>query len=364
MANYKVILRQSLDQENSFWEPGCPLIAEALQVSRNTETGEAYLQVKIKNVSGRTVSSFHATFTVSFNQQEDQIIEVKKLDADLNPGYNLTLPPTPLLDGDVQAVRYSIDLAEGEAIDWQSQTKIQPLPRTALQPLDAVALQERITLLQEARIRKAEAIDRAIVVGDGWWRCVCGGVTVGATRCSSCSNEQAYLSQLEQEEFLHNKAEQRAAAKEEAARQAAEEEALARKRNKKVLIPLAILLAFGLFIWVFTPMLQNNQFQLLSNRGNHGEAIEILLKEDDQDATLDRQIGTIKAAAEAHNLEDVYNAYRSLDPDNPNIAYVVHLMRSYVEDHPSMDDPTTMNYLAILEHELSNSAFAKLVKDF
>ena len=58
MANYKVILRQSVDQDDNFWEPGCPLIVETLQVSRNTETGEAYLQVKIKNLSAQTIDVY------------------------------------------------------------------------------------------------------------------------------------------------------------------------------------------------------------------------------------------------------------------------------------------------------------------
>lgn len=363
MANYKVILRQSLDQGDSLWEPGCPLIVETLQVSRNTETGEAYLQVKIKNVSAYTIASFHASFTVSFEQQEDQVIEVKKLDADLNPGYNLTLPPTPLLDGAVQAVHYAIDQAKGEAVDWQSQMEVQPLPSAQLQPLDAVARQERIRSLQEAHIRKAEAIDRAIVNGDGWWRCACGGVTVGAPRCSSCFNEQPYLSELEQEEFLHNKAEQREATQKEAARQAAEAQALAKKRSKKALkiaisVIAVLILAVLLWILVINPMLQNNKIQSLSNDGRHEEAIELLL---DQDNTLDRQVEVIDAAAEAGNLTRVYNVYKILDPSNPNVSYIVGLMKDYVENHPSTDDPTTRNYLTVLEDELSSSEFANML---
>ncbi len=366
MANYKVILRQSVDQDDNFWEPGCPLIVETLQVSRNTETGEAYLQVKIKNLSAQTISSFHATFTASFEQQEDQVIEVKKLDADLAPGKDVTLPPTLLLDGAVQAVHYAIDQAKGKAVDWQSQTEVQPLPSVQLQPLDEEARQERSKLLKEAHISNEEATDRAIVVGDGWWRCACGGVTVGTTRCNSCSNEQSYLFELEQEEFLHKKAEERAVAEKEVARKAAEKEAQTKEHTKKALkvaIPVVAVLILAALIWVLAinPMLQNNEIQSLSDEGRHEEAIELLLERDNPNDTLDRQVEVIDAAADANNLVTVYDVYSTLDPNNPNVSHIIDLMKDYVEGHHSTDDPVTMDYVAILKTEMDSSEFAEMV---
>lgn len=60
MANFKVVFRsdnQGADTSPG-WEPGCPLLVNAVQVSRNTDTGQCYLQLKLSNISGATVDSF------------------------------------------------------------------------------------------------------------------------------------------------------------------------------------------------------------------------------------------------------------------------------------------------------------------
>ena len=36
---YKVIVRRDLANGQATWEPGCPLVVSALQVSRDVETG-------------------------------------------------------------------------------------------------------------------------------------------------------------------------------------------------------------------------------------------------------------------------------------------------------------------------------------
>ena len=68
MANFKVVFRsdnQGADTSPG-WEPGCPLLVNAVQVSRNTDTGQCYLQLKLSNISGATVTSFKLHAAVSY----------------------------------------------------------------------------------------------------------------------------------------------------------------------------------------------------------------------------------------------------------------------------------------------------------
>ena len=68
MANFKVVFRsdnQGADTSPG-WEPGCPLLVNAVQVSRNTDTGQCYLQLKLSNISGATVDSFKLQADVSY----------------------------------------------------------------------------------------------------------------------------------------------------------------------------------------------------------------------------------------------------------------------------------------------------------
>lgn len=48
MADYKIVFRAdetSSDHATLLWEPPCPAMLAAVQVSRNVQTSEAYLQV-------------------------------------------------------------------------------------------------------------------------------------------------------------------------------------------------------------------------------------------------------------------------------------------------------------------------------
>ena len=60
MGVYKVVFRS----ENGSgaapleWEPSCPLVVEAVQVSRHRENRYSYLQIKLRNLTSKTVTAF------------------------------------------------------------------------------------------------------------------------------------------------------------------------------------------------------------------------------------------------------------------------------------------------------------------
>ena len=81
MANFKVVFRsdnQGADTSPG-WEPGCPLLVNAVQVSRNTDTGQCYLQLKLSNISGATVDSFKLQADVSYVDGASETVELRRI---------------------------------------------------------------------------------------------------------------------------------------------------------------------------------------------------------------------------------------------------------------------------------------------
>ncbi len=69
MANFKVAYRVDMKtkgEDGLAWEPGCPVAFRAIQVSRNVNTADAFLQAEVRNVSGEEIGSFKARFNVSY----------------------------------------------------------------------------------------------------------------------------------------------------------------------------------------------------------------------------------------------------------------------------------------------------------
>ena len=60
MSDYKVIFKAVAQTEGGHaltWEPGCPALFTAVQVSRNTSTSAAFLQLKVRNVSSKVTNA-------------------------------------------------------------------------------------------------------------------------------------------------------------------------------------------------------------------------------------------------------------------------------------------------------------------
>ena len=212
MSDYKVVFRSDETAGSSpvLWEPGCPVLIEAVQVSRNTETGKAYLQVKVENLTSGIVNGVSVKATIDYSAEPTQELELRELDADIPSGHDYQLKPVELANGDIAkacAVITAVTTLDG---NWESKADAQPLPKASKLPLSDKALAER-------RLRLGPAGDRDDVprskpaTGDGWWACGCGQLNVGTDTCLRCGTDRATLEETCDNDLLEAWADEREA---------------------------------------------------------------------------------------------------------------------------------------------------------
>jgi TolA-binding protein len=202
MANYKVVFHKDLEKDRGSmsWEPWCPVLVEAVQVSRDTDSGNAFLQLKIQNVSTKTVDEVTLGVTVSYSAEPEERVRVQQLDCALAPGKSLALKPKLLAHGDVAGVSVAAGAVKGSEISWESAGTLVAIPFPKPLRLDEKALAER------ARLVSDRAANAASVEGDGWWICGCGQVNVGSGKCLSCGAKLSDSLQYQDEATLHESA--------------------------------------------------------------------------------------------------------------------------------------------------------------
>lgn len=274
---YKVIVRRDLANGQATWEPGCPLVVSVVQVSRNVETGACYLQAQLKNVSGGVVPSALVRLEAVCLSGEVESSEARLLDLDLAPGMTRDLAPVRLRGSDVATARARVE----EAGAWRGAGEPGPLPAAGAPSLPGALAAERAALLAERGLGPGPAEGSALVEGDGWWRCPCGGLNVGTARCGSCDQDRGFWRQAEDPGFLAESA----AAREEAAK------AKARKRRRALrwaVIACAVLAAGLIAYQIFAPMISSylNQTRYEATYNS----LEFKLERSSEETTL-----TIKA---------------------------------------------------------------------
>lgn len=281
---YKVIVRRDLANGQATWEPGCPLVVSVVQVSRNVETGACYLQAQLKNVSGGVVPSALVRLEAVCLSGEVESSEARLLDLDLAPGMTRDLAPVRLRGSDVATARARVE----EAGAWRGAGEPGPLPAAGAPSLPGALAAERAALLAERGLGPGPAEGSALVEGDGWWRCPCGGLNVGTARCGSCGQDRGFWRQAEDPGFLAESA----AAREEAAK------AKARKRRRALrwaAIACAVLVAIGTLLSAFSAYQERKEQEALeASRQDRYEAtydsLEFKLERSSEETTL-----TIKA---------------------------------------------------------------------
>ena len=204
MAEYKIIFKadQETEGDNALtWEPGCPALVTAIQVSRNTETSATYLQVKVHNVSDAAISSIFAGLEVSLPDGSIDKVPLEYLDADIAAGTEMALKPVTLSHSDISSCVLAISRIDQASGKWQTSAPAQPLPeRKKLPYLSSRAIDQR------ARALNAEATDdilRGAVQDHGdWWVCACGQVNVSRHYCCACKQSKELLLANEDEAKL------------------------------------------------------------------------------------------------------------------------------------------------------------------
>lgn len=203
MAKYKVIFRS--DNKNADtapgWEPGCPVIINAVQVSRNTETGQCYLQLKLSNLTDEVVSRFALRAEVTYADGTAEAVEIAPLDADIRPGRAHQPGAVPLTGSDVRHVTARIASATYGNEQWMSAGKVCANTAGGPLDLDQAATTERDRLLAGLG-KNPEKYRHHMVQGADWWICSCGMPNVRKDQCI-CGLARKAVEQLEDEGYLN-----------------------------------------------------------------------------------------------------------------------------------------------------------------
>lgn len=200
MANYKVIFRT--EQEEIPWEPGCPIMFTAIQVSRNVETSEAYLQAKVRNVSGEKVESIRIWVKPKFANGTSNGMQVDFLDADIPAGQETVLTPSKFPRGDISSCELTIAWAASQSESWKTsgETGLAPVPAGPALELSPRALEQRKRNIAGGDAQLVS--ERSVQDHGGWWVCACGQVNVGRNDCCKCSYSKELLVENEDEAKL------------------------------------------------------------------------------------------------------------------------------------------------------------------
>ncbi len=233
--SYKIAFRAHVREGGDHpitWEPGCPLLFETIQVARSVETGKAFLQAKLTNLTAGEVASYHARFIVAYRDGSTQSFDVEPLDADIAPGSSHQITPLALKGGDAlyaEGVVLSVRTAEG---DWKSSGAPSPLPVSVPLELSAKALGERRAQLLPSCSMPPDDAENALREEDGYWICPCGRPNMGTELCGACGAPLEKLRVLEDEPELERMAIERAARE----KKQEEEKAAQNAKMKKIAI--------------------------------------------------------------------------------------------------------------------------------
>lgn len=320
---YKVVFRSDLKdgvERGPLWEPGCPLQIVVAQVSRNVETTELYLQLRLRNICARAVNSYKMTVILCQEGSEERE-EIEKLDADIQPGLTYDAPPLLIGSGTVKSLSVTITELTSTGKTWIARRDPSPVPDK--QPLE---LPERLLSARKRELDKIDATKTNLVLRGrvqnhiDYWVCACGQANVERTTCCECTFSKEGLRRLESEDAL----EQIAQSFEEDKQRSTKRRAAAAKKLRIVAVTAAALVAVGaatytLFNNVIIPQLQYDEALSEISAGNYDDGIA-LLKGINGFSDSEQQIENAKEAKYANMFE-------------------------YVTEHKSHDDPKTFEYL-------------------
>ena len=190
MASYKIIYRD----ETVGWQEGCPVEIVAIQVSRNIETAETYLQIKARNLSQQLIERIELSADVYGPNDEHDHFDICQLDIDLRPNRAKPISAQRISFPEIQSVSAMVVKAN------QHGPFAEPAPKPENQELELStdALKGReIQLTKRFGIQASKMLHNAYEHHDGWFLCSCGTITVGADTCVQCGATEKELEELQ-----------------------------------------------------------------------------------------------------------------------------------------------------------------------
>ena len=177
MAQYNVIFRD--DQPK--WQPGCPVYVSVVQVARNVETGQCFLQLKLQNLTDVRIDKIILKADITSVDGRSETITLEYLDAMMAPGGEFTPQAAELPFREIAGVQVYADTV-GKVTGF-AQLETPPAPqKMELSPKAEEYRNAAITALS----RKPASAPFAMSDNLSWWQCTCGAVNVGNSTCRSC----------------------------------------------------------------------------------------------------------------------------------------------------------------------------------
>lgn len=204
MPDYKVVFRTDETVDGDYgltWEPPCPVAITAIQISRNVETSEAFLQIKIRNISDIIVNSITGTATIVFPDDSTESIDFEELDFDVAPGESKAINARSLSRADATSATAVMKTAVSGQNTWKSGSPVIKIPRGEKLNLSTKAAKERLRRLTEAHISQS-AVEGKVIDNDEWWICACGQINVSGSECCECRSSKEVLLGTESEDDL------------------------------------------------------------------------------------------------------------------------------------------------------------------
>ena len=211
MADFKVVFRSdgnTTGEHRLLWTPGCPVLLTAVQVSRDTHTAKAFLQVKVRNVSGDAIKSVACRASVSYVDDTRDVIEFEDLDVDLAFSGEKPLKAHTLPRGDVEAADVTVTFVLTDREKWKAIEEPVDVPRPVPLAISKRAMERRRQLLKMAGASE-RACGQTVIENGAWWVCACGQLNVGRHKCCECGSAKAVLLGNEDETELLASADER-----------------------------------------------------------------------------------------------------------------------------------------------------------
>ena len=392
MGEFKVIYRiDSTDETPDItWEEGCPLLLDALQISRNTDTGEAFLQSRFLNISGQKIDSFKVEFTVCYGDGSEEVLCLNPLDADVFSGMTYSAKPAALSAGDAIAAKAKIESVSLDSERWVSHQPLSKVRKPRVLSLSSTALEERVSELRELGCKDShKASLYSIERNDGWTLCPCGQVNVGTTRCVSCGLDlSAYSSELEDLKTLSQKGADRKEREETERRIKDAKKAETKKKAIRFIVPVLLIGLILLAAWYSTVFLprDNAEKGLLAFEENNSlyeydewvdldewedkstdytEGLNSFTSSNYSNLSEESKLKVLKLLAKEEAIDAIYDKVVSNWTINPPELEVSLLLDSVsIEDDDEKDGTFTVTvesrenagwYSSSLKHKLSST---------
>lgn len=286
-TSYKVIFREEgcLGEEPLLkWEPGCPLTLSAVQISRNTDTGQSYLQAKATNISEKMIGEVHAEGVVLYSDGSSETVTFDNLDADINARGIYTFPAVLLSKGD--AVRADmrilrVTLEEGEM--WESSS--DPIEIELGEKLD---LPEGLTavrneILRNKACRLVPSATRKVNDKDDYWVCTCGQINI-VDKCANCRIAKEAALEAEDIESLESYSKVLRAREEEIAEKRRQRIEKAKRVGLRVgPVAIALIVAALVAVNVIIPAIKYSDIAKLAESGDYAAALRQISEIEDFD---------------------------------------------------------------------------------